>query len=96
MARLPDRIKQQIEDAATSKAGGRVDRIEERDCSSDEYEGTEYRVYGVHVPVRPILEMFTQEPSFGVESISMNQEWEEPHINLFVADLRSDETEMFV
>lgn len=73
--------------------GADLDRIETRRCASDNYDGIEYDFYGSWVPIRAIIDVITDKEDFAIESMSyINESTDEndlePHLNVFVADLR--------
>jgi hypothetical protein len=68
----------------------RVDRIDQRRCASDQYDGVEYTIYGYHIPIRPIIDRMAKEEGFAIQNISHNTEGE-PNLTIFVADLREQD-----
>jgi hypothetical protein len=74
-------------------AGADLDRIETRKCGTDDYSGVEYEFYGHYVPIRAIIDVITGKDDFAIEEMSYVDESteendHEPHLNVFVADLR--------
>lgn len=73
-----------------------LDRIERRVCGSDDFDGAEYSFYGWYVPIRPIIDEVAQLENFAIESLAYIDESSddndfEPHLNIFLADLRKQQ-----
>lgn len=80
----------------TCRASANLDRIERKLCSSDNFDGAEYKFYGWFVPVRPLLQSVRELDDFAIESMSYNNEMDEPYFQFFLADLRrANEDEAF-
>lgn len=76
-------------------AGANLDRITQRVCASDDYDGVEYEFYGPYIPVRPIIDVMSQQEGFRIESMGfVNESTEdndlEPKLTVFVADVRQE------
>lgn len=76
--------------------GAELDRIERRRCGSDDYTGVEYSFYGSWIPIRAIVDVMSDTEDFAIESMSLIDESAdvnelEPHLNVFVADLREQQ-----
>jgi hypothetical protein len=69
-------------------AHGNIDRIERRLCTSDNFDGAEYKFYGYFVPVRPLIQSVRELDDFAIESMGHNNEGDEPYFHFFLADLR--------
>lgn len=66
-----------------------VDRVERRRCSSDHFDGAEYRIYGAFINIRPIIDFIRGVDGFKIETISfVNDVPDETRLSVFVADLR--------
>lgn len=72
-----------------------LDSITSRWCESDRYEGTEYKFYGNCIPVRPIIDVVSEEEDMGIESI-LHVDEGEPKLIVFVADLSNSSHPAFV
>lgn len=76
--------------------GGNLDRIETRTCASDHHDGTEYHFYGWYIPIRPIIDTAAEMEDFAIESLHLTDESTaendyEPHLTVFLADLRQEQ-----
>jgi len=79
-------IEQAIEQESLATS---VDSIEGRRCSSDRNDGTEYRIEGDFLEIRPIVETIADEP-YVIEEFNVAFDEAEPHMNVFVVP--EDET----
>lgn len=76
-------------------APAELDRIERRVCASDDYDGAEYKFYGSWIPTMPLIKEVAKIDHFAIEELQHIDESSddndlEPHLNVFVADLRED------
>ena len=83
---------ERFEEAVTNcQASAELDKIERRRCGSDDYNGVEYKFYGWYVPVRPLIDSVGELDNFAIESMSYNNEMDEPYFQFFLADLRHEQ-----
>lgn len=73
-----------------------IDRIERRVCASEKFDGADYDIYGQWVPIRPLIHVIANEENYAINSIALVDESApennyEPHVNMFVADLREQQ-----
>jgi len=88
MREQPD-FTERFENAVTNcRVSAELDRVERRRCASDNYDGVEYKFYGWFVPVRPLIDSVGGLDNFAIESMSYNNEMDEPYFQFFLADLR--------
>jgi hypothetical protein len=86
-----DEIEQRLSKYGTTQTGAELDRIETRDCASDNHDGREYSFYGNWIPIRPIIDEFASKDNYSIESMSHIDEGD-PRLNVFVADVSEDNT----
>jgi hypothetical protein len=77
-------------------AGGNIESVETRTCASDHHDGVEYDFYGTYIPIRPIIDVAAGKEDFAIESLHLTDESTdendlEPHLTVFVADLRQQQ-----
>lgn len=70
--------------------------IESRSCASDEYDGIEYEFRGECIPVRPLLDVVKQEELLRVESILFVDEWDDPKLVMFVAEIEETNGKLLI
>ena len=88
---LSDTLRREV-----NKKNAELSRIETRSCESSHHWGVEYTFYGSYVPIRPIIEAIAEYDDFAIEQLNyVNESTEdndyEPHLNVFVADLRDEQ-----
>jgi hypothetical protein len=81
---LADQFEQAIEN---DNRGAHVERIETRSCTSDEYDGVEYKIYGRFVPIRPVVDIIAEKDGLAIEQLYHVTEDGEPFVGVFVADV---------
>jgi len=73
--------------AVENEPSAQLDRIETRRCSSDNYDGVQYKFYGGFIPVTAIIEVVSEIDARAIEEISFTNDVQEPYLGVFVADL---------
>lgn len=73
--------------AIENEPSAQLDAIETRSCSSDNYDGVQYKFYGSFVPVIPIIEVVADIEKRAIEEISFTNDVDESYLGVFVADL---------
>lgn len=58
-----------------------------RYCSSDRFDGIEYRFYGAYIPIRPIIEVVRNTDGVRIEHLAHVTDEYEPNLTVFVAEL---------
>lgn len=84
---LTDEFEQAIENHGY--AGGDLEKIEKRECASDNNDGVEYKFYGHYVPIRPIIDVAAKTDGFAIEEMSLNDQGPDARLIVFVADIRT-------
>lgn len=90
---LSEAFKKAIE--SESKAT-HVDRVETRRCSSDNYDGVQYNIYGEFVSARAVIDVVANVDNAAIESLYHCSDAIEPHLGVFVADLPAQPHPAFV
>jgi len=87
-----EEIQQVIE---SDRASDDIERVTSRACDSDRFSGVQYKVYGRHVPVRPVISLFTEVEGYAIEDLYHCNDGE-PHLGIFVATLHEQPHPAFV
>jgi len=74
----------------------RLDRIETRSCTSDNYDGVQYNFYGGFIPVRPIIDVVAETDGRAIEQLHFTNDVDEPCMGVFVATIPSQPHPAFV
>jgi hypothetical protein len=62
------------------------DRIETRACTSDNFDGVQYNIYGRFIPIRPVIDVVTEVDGHAIEQLHHTDDGD-PHLGVFVADI---------
>lgn len=93
--RIRKTFKTDLREAIT-KANGDVSTIKTRNCSSDAYHGVEFKIYGLYIPVRAVIDCVAEHDGFAIESLSFINDTEEPYLSVFIANIPEQEHPAFI
>jgi hypothetical protein len=88
-------VRTAFRQAVENEPSSQLDRIETRRCSSDNYDGVQYKFYGNFIPVMPIIEVVSEAEGRAIEEISFTNDVENPFLGVFVADLPQQDHSAF-
>lgn len=72
-----------------------VDEITARYCTSDNFDGVEYKFYGEYVPVKPIIDVVSDADGMAIESIAHSGVGD-ISLTVFVAEIPQTEFGVFI
>lgn len=94
---MSQNLKQKFENAVENDSmASDLDKVTERRCTSDEYDGVQYNFFGTYVPIRPIIDVVAEEDGVGIENIGHTDDGEHVCLGVFVADLPEQPHPAFV
>ncbi len=89
-------LKDDFREALEKENSTHLDRIETRSCTSDNYNGVQYNLYGGFFSVRPIIDVVAEKDGLAIEQMHFTNDVEEPCMGVFVAEIPAQPHPAFV
>lgn len=84
-----------FEDALDADSTSRLDRIEERRCTSDNFDGVQYNIYGSFIDIRAIIDVVAERDGLAIEQLHHTND-SETCLGVFVAEIPEQQHPAFV
>lgn len=88
-------LSELFEQALEKENAANLDRIETRACTSDNFDGVQYNIYGSFIPIRPIIDVVAKVDGHGIEQLHHTDD-AETCLGVFVADIPEQPHPAFV
>ena len=88
-------LSEQFERALENQRATEFNRIETRTCTSDEYDGIQYNIYGNFIPIRPIIDVVAETDGAAIEQLHHTNDGN-TCLGVFVADIPEQSHPAFV
>lgn len=72
-----------------------VDEITARCCTSERFDGVEYKFFGNYVATRPIIDVVTKADGVAIENMAYSNDGN-PCLTVFVAEIPQPEYDAFI
>lgn len=69
--------------------------IETRACSSDNYDGIQYNIFGEFIPIRPIIDVVAEESGLAIEQLHHTND-HQTCVGVFVAEIPEQSHPAFI
>lgn len=92
---MSETLSEAFEQAITNKAAANFEKIETRRCTSDNYDGIQYNIYGSFIPVRPVIDVVADIDGKAIEQLHLTND-ENTCLGVFVADIPEQSHPAFI
>lgn len=94
---MPQSLKEKFEHAIEQdSAATDLEEITARSCTSDNFDGVQYNIFGDFIPIRPIIDVVAESDGHGIEQLHHTNDGEHVCVGVFVADIPQQSHPAFV
>lgn len=92
---MSENLSNKFEQAIKSSNAADFEKIETRRCTSDNYDGIQYNIYGSFIPIRPVIDVVADTDGKAIDQLHFTND-SNTYLGVFVADIPTQEHPAFI